>query len=155
MTIERRSPLPVETYWQDLLGDRRTIWFAAVKGLNADGLVIQVLTTEDYPNEAKPRIWVRYKVLKPVPWDHVLLGSPNIATDDVQTSDDTVTKPDVPDPLDSLTSAAASMGTPAKVLVWSLVGLVGVAGVALIWRIARPRTRTRESVTGHVRERIR
>lgn len=143
MTIERRSPLPVGTYWQDLIGDRAVIWHAAVRGLNSDGPMVRVLTTETFPAEgdAPKREWIRYKVLAPVVWDHVLLGSPTVSTEDVQTSEDTVVKPDVPGPIDTLTSPFAGLATPAKVLVWSLVGLTVAGGVTLIFRIAKPRRR--------------
>lgn len=101
MTICRENPLPVGDYWQDLTGEKhQALWHAWVKGLNRDRENLRILTTEDHEASSgvPPWTWVKFRVLHPVLWDHEMIASPTIATDAIQTADDTVMKPPPPKP---------------------------------------------------------
>jgi hypothetical protein len=114
-TLVRENPIPMGRYWQDLIGPvQKASWQGWVKGLNRDYPHVHVETTEDYESTdgAPSRTFVIYTVLMPVVWNHVLLGTPNVAPDWIHTSDDTVQKPppESSDPFGGLSDTVKTVG---------------------------------------------
>jgi len=109
--LERRNPLPVGRYWIDIFDDGKSAWDAwlATANIATDPTTysgpsdrVQVIKEEYYPpfvgsdeNEYPGRYWMLFKVVQPTPWTIAnKVGWPNTAPTNINTSDDTVQKPD-------------------------------------------------------------
>jgi len=91
MALERKNPLPVNRYWIDTFGDNRakfTTWLRLHKG------DVKSRVTESQPSTDPPREWHMFDVINPVWFDQESFGFPTIADPSVQTSQDTVSRPD-------------------------------------------------------------
>jgi hypothetical protein len=99
---EKRNPLPVGTYFFDLLEDNFGEWDEFAKK-NRDENRIEVLKDElkpfDVPNFPLPpddRRFILFKVLTPITWPHETFGSPFVAPQGEKTEDPKPAEPDTP-----------------------------------------------------------
>jgi hypothetical protein len=122
VAVERRNPLPVGRYWIDLFGDKRQV-FTDWQRQNRD--TVKVRETEDHPDESPPHTFFIFEVLGPdasgqlgAPHFPDELGFPNIATADIQSEQDTVSKPDVEQP--SGQAIATGSIVFGALLLWAL-----------------------------------
>lgn len=115
-TLERRNPLPPGRYWQDIFNKQAhdwNDWLAArlkegsvsiekAEHFNRDplrdGSWLPVALQPENMGTISDRMWVLFKVLKPVEWPAVKLGFPTIADATVNTSADTAQNPPGPSP---------------------------------------------------------
>ena len=114
--IERRNPLPVGRYWQDIFSKQEPAWLewfstntqsGSVKVEKAERFFADPLRDGSWlPESLKPesagtiadRTWFLFQVLKPVDWPAVKLGFPTIADQTVHSSADTADNPPGPSP---------------------------------------------------------
>lgn len=96
MKLERRNPLPAGRYWQDFFGKQRQFFINWREQAKPH---VKVLSTEAHEatDQSEPRDWVLFETDAPLPWDAAQLGFPTIAGPQVQSSSDTVQRPD-PEP---------------------------------------------------------
>lgn len=131
--LERRSPLPVGRYWQDIFGKQARDWSDWVLPKLDDGSV-KIVREEFFradplrsgewlPDVLRPgpgvipeRSWFLFDVVRPVDWPATKLGFPTIATSDVKTSADTAVNPPGPSPLEEIGDAVKGVTTPLIVL---------------------------------------
>jgi len=120
--LERRSPLPVGRYWQDIFAKQAADWNAWLAPALASGTVT-IENAEHFQadplrdgswlpggpsgdlNVIADRTWVLFNVVRPVDWPAVKLGFPTIATQDVQQSSDTADNPPGPTPGEEIKEA--------------------------------------------------
>lgn len=112
--LQRVNPLPPGVYWIDVIDTAHQQAFAG--WVFEHSLEVKVITTEHFDSLNWPdcsafnfegdcwpsRDWVKFEVLKPVTWDAVNLGFPNLILpgEKIETSGDTVTAPDFSDNCD-------------------------------------------------------
>lgn len=120
--LMRQNPLPPGRYWIDTFGDNRD---KMVTWVNTQGAAVQVADTEsfDATSDFPARDFYIFQVKNPVPWDAVTFGYPTVADSTVQSSDDTVQKPQVESSGEILQNAA---DTVTKIAFWSAVVIGGV-----------------------------
>lgn len=128
MAIERRNPLPVGSYWQDIVYDRLA---GFDQWLRRYPETVRVDATEEREGaEGSPSLtWYAFSVLSPTPWEGP--GYPTIipAGTRVTSASDVVQRPVAVDPVAELQSAAVSglkLGVGALVVVIGLQ-LIGKA----------------------------
>jgi hypothetical protein len=135
--IERRRPLPAGRYWIDVFAPNRTLWEIWSTAMRNVGRLTIEHTESFGANEGgSARDFVIFNTnAETVGWPDQI-GSPTIATSDVQCSADTVQKPDAPlNPIDAISEAASDVKSTAKVAVSVGVGIVIVlAGISLLRR---------------------
>ena len=143
--LEKHNPLPVGRYWVDVIDFDKIAEFDQWLQLREGEVIVE--RREKYPPSVggvpikppfiipqfpssteyqPPRDWILFKVLTPVTWLAVEFGWPTIAPKSIQTSEDTVKKPN---PNDILTEPFDNLPTGIK------IGLVG-GGVLLAAVIA-------------------
>jgi hypothetical protein len=86
MAIERRNPLPPGRYWVDTFEPKRTdfrVW------LDKNAEYVHVENRKEYLDP--PGTWYLFSVSEPVHWDGP--GLPTIATEEIQSHEDTAQKP--------------------------------------------------------------
>lgn len=139
MALERRNPLPPGRYWLDVHGPRsdaegpqrdRNVHFGIWKSRNSDA--VHVEKTQSFPDEDPPRNFVIFRTIKEIPWGPEMadvLGFPTIATDDVQSSDDTVQRPppEAPDLADQLKT----------IVLWTAGAVVGVGVLSILYSLLK------------------
>lgn len=141
--IERRSPLPIGRYWQDIFEKQSPAWnrwatehvgSGAVKIVNSqtfnrdplrDGSLLPDFLKDDKAGTLgiPYRFWVLFDVLRPVPWPQTELGFPEIATPDIQQSSDTAQNPPGPTPLEEVGDAVKGVVVPAVGVLAALLGI--------------------------------
>ncbi|MDD5012766.1 MAG: hypothetical protein PHQ66_03945 [Candidatus Nanoarchaeia archaeon] len=125
MAIERRRPLPAGRYWIDVFQPNRAyweIWSTAMK--HAGRLTIEHTESfEATDGEETARDFVIFSTnAETIGWPD-RIGSPTIAGKEIQSSADTVQRPDAPlEPLDALSETLGDVKQGAKTAV-----AVGVA----------------------------
>jgi hypothetical protein len=137
MPLERRSPLPAGLYWLDTLGENQAA-FLDWRKVNA--ATVKVRATEDFPDPAPGRTWVKFEVLKPTAWDAKRFGFPNIirAGESINSSADTVQRPDPEkDPLDKLGDELGNAGSATSRLVQMIALIGGALVLTNVWRRSR------------------
>lgn len=100
MAIERRNPLPAGDYWLDLFKfEQDDQWARFDRWLSENRGKAGIITVEDNDDAEPPHRWVKFRVKGPELPPQPGLGFPTIITQDkpINTSDDTVQKPDVED----------------------------------------------------------
>lgn len=123
--LERRNPLPAGRYWKDIFEADAEAFRAWLKD---HGDTVKVRTTETITGEPS-RDWYLFEVTAPTMWDGP--GYPDVATTAVQTSADTVQRPDPEkDPLDKL-DATDPLGF-GKAVPWIIAGVAAVAAIAVL-----------------------
>lgn len=130
MTIERERPLPAGRYWVDVFESKRIQWEEWRDLFVREGKVF-VEHTEDFPSNegGEARQFVIFRTTVPLVWpDDTMLIGVNVATPDIQSSDDTVSKPVIETPLSSL----SSLTDVAKTAIAVVTGVVVVVGVVII-----------------------
>lgn len=150
MTLERRSPLPVGRYWQDIFQKQAVDWDNWVSPKLKDGSVA-IVKLEHFredplhdgswlpdifdPNAGRiaARTWVLFDVLKSVDWPATKLGFPTIAGN-VQSSSETAQNPPGPSPVqeigDAVSEAAEAAAKHLKTGLW----IAGVVAGIYIFR---------------------
>lgn len=98
MAFERRSPLPIGRYWLDVIDQPAGKMNDFSEWALANAQKVSLETTEEKSDETPARLFVIFNVLEPVFFPARNFGFANIATPDIKTSDDTVSKPDVKEP---------------------------------------------------------
>lgn len=136
--LQRQDPLPIGTYWIDVIDTQHQQDFAAWLVLNAK--TVKVLNSEHFPENDWPdcssldpttggcwpsRDWVKFEVSAPTKWDAVEFGFPNIIkpSEKIETSADTASNPDFSDNCDigcQMQKAAIAVGVMA-------VGVIAIA----------------------------
>jgi len=144
-TLERNSPLPPGQYWIDIFGlniPKFINWLTISKPLG-----VHVDATQHFENTevSKVRDWYKFSVSQLpnmseslVVWD-TTFGFPTVADDSIKSSDDTVQKPIVLDPLDELSNwvnaleqkLGGSLGTVAGIIPYALLGGAAYLGFKL------------------------
>jgi hypothetical protein len=128
--LERRSPLPVGRYWQDIFAKQARDWDLWVQPKIADGSV-KIVKFEYFradplhdgswlPDVLKPdsagtiaaRSWLLFDVVRPVAWPATKLGYPTIADQTIQSSSDTAQVPAGPTPLEEIGDAITGVLKP-------------------------------------------
>jgi hypothetical protein len=154
--LERKSPLPVGRYWQDIFEKQAHDWDLwlqqhEVEGPNRSPTSDDSVSLEKFeffradplrdgswlpeafdPNAGRinSRMWVLFNVLKPVDWPATKLGFPTIADQTVQTSADTADNPPGPSPIDEVKDAVVDAVKP---VLW----VAGIVGAFLLVRELR------------------
>jgi hypothetical protein len=133
MSLERRNPLPVGSYWIDVFGDKITLfdgWRAAFSPIG-----VKTRVTESFPaTDTQPaRTWYKFEVTSiEAPWDAKTFGFPTIADSSIQSSADTVQRPDFElDPLDKLSNWASGLTGIATETLKVAIPVLGVGAVLL------------------------
>lgn len=144
--LVKKNPLPVGRYWIDVFDNGYGTWNAWLVTANlqsdptsygAPGLRVSVEKDEYYEpfehsetDEMQPgRHWILFNVLEPTPWgdaNATKIGWPNTAPQSIQTSDDTVQKPD---PNDARTDWLPDVGPLGKIAIAG-TGILVVAVLA-------------------------
>lgn len=136
--LQRTNPLPIGTYWIDVIDAEHQQFFAGWTFDNQSK--VKVLATEHFDANDWPecssldpttggcwpsRDWVKFQVLSPVTWDAVKLGFPNAieSGEVINTSSDTATEPDFGDNCD-ITCQAERVATA--------VGIIGIGALAVV-----------------------
>lgn len=131
--LERKSPLPVGRYWQDIFEKQARDWSewvlpkleaGTVKIVREEFFRADPLRSGEWlpdvlrpgTGEIRERSWFLFDVLSPVDWPATKLGFPTIATPDVKTSADTAINPPGPTPLEEIGDAVKGVTTPLIVL---------------------------------------
>jgi hypothetical protein len=138
MTIERHRPLPAGRYWLDVFppnAGQWDLWTSSMRRMDPPHVNVEVTEHFSGVDGAADHDFVIFSTdFDNVAYQAAGLPSPTIAGPEIQTSDDTVSKP--PPPLsiaDQLQQAASSLGTGAKVGMGLGVAIVvTIAGVALL-----------------------
>lgn len=135
MTIERRRPLPAGRYWIDIFESGRSVW-ELWSGVMQKLDRLKILSTESFDavDGAEPRQFVIFETSgETVGWPEKL-GSPTIAGANVQSSADTVQRPDpTPALSDQVAAAASSFAETTKKAVGIGVGVaVVLLGIVLL-----------------------
>lgn len=96
--LERRNPLPAGRYWIDIFTSGQLAWQFWVMYAYPH---LHIEKTEHYEGDFslgyESRDWILFTTDAPLTWDLELskkIGWPNTAPKSIQTSDDTVNKPD-------------------------------------------------------------
>lgn len=110
--LEKANSLPPGRYWIDVFDEKKSVWDAwlATANIASDPTSfgspsdrVQVEKTEYYEpfeddGKSYPgRYWILFRVYQSTPWGTLMaeqIGWPNTAPASIQTSDDTVQKPD-------------------------------------------------------------
>lgn len=140
--LQRQNPLPPGKYWQDIFEKQSEAWNNWVVEAQKSGSV-EILKVERFkadplhdgswlPEVLQPdnagtisaRMWVLFKVIKPVDWPATKLGFPTFA-DDAVTSSDTATNPPGPSPVEEIGQAVQSAVDSIKPVLW-------IAGIGLL-----------------------
>jgi hypothetical protein len=138
--LQRINPLPPGQYWIDVIDSAHQQSFAG--WLFEHSLEVKVLVSEhfealnwpdcsalNFEGDCWPsRDWIKFEVLKPVSWDAVTLGFPNLILPDekIETSGDTATVPDFSDNCDigcqaqRVAVAAAVVGASAVAIALAI-----------------------------------
>lgn len=128
MAIERKNPLPAGRYWIDVIDyppghmNEFTAWALA----NDQKIAIE--STEERTELDPHQLFVIFRVLEPVFFPQKNFGFPNIAGEQVHTSDDTAQKPDVPEPSfegpagQLVTFGGLALGAAALLFLAKLIG---------------------------------
>lgn len=138
MSLERRSPLPVATYWVDVFQPEQAAfreWLAKYKE------EVEVINTESFPAKGlygyEARDWYLFNVVDPVPWDWEGRGFPDIAESQEITADDTVHRPPpTKGPIEALEETIIEAPEAAAKIVTGAV-VVGGVGLALYFLATR------------------
>lgn len=128
--VERSPILPVGKYWIDVIGKDDIEAFDVWLRINAPALSVEKVELFDSPGglvNDLTRQWVLFRVLIPAPFENTRFGFPTVATEDIQSSSDTVQKPDPESPLDIFTGEEGLFKKPG---FWIGVGVVTVLSVA-------------------------
>lgn len=147
MTLERKNPLPTGRYWVDVpSGDLSTFqtWLAErPTQIRVDATAEREAQSITLFGTGSKITWYQFTVLSPVPWFGP--GTPTIATEDIVSIDDTVTRPP-PEPgfLDQLLGASGSVPVAAKYAIW---GGAALGAGLLVWKILDYATVARSSRT--------
>lgn len=137
MTLARGTPVagvtggavvPPGRYWLDTFGDNRAAFSAWAKSKPE----VKVEGTQDFDSDP-PRMFAIFVIpstasnfgLPGVWFPTVKFGFPEVAPASVQSSDDTVQKPTVVDPLNTLADAAAGL-SPMNLAVGAGVAVVAI-----------------------------
>jgi hypothetical protein len=153
MAMMRTNPLPIGKYWQDVFAEKQAAFRA---WLTKNKATVHVDTTEstsvegtDKDAQGNPaRDWYLFTVSSPTKWEGP--GYPTIATPDVKSSADTVTRPAPEiDPLDKLSLGLGDLGavggTVGKVAMGTVVvGVLALAGWFAVSSFAKQRSAHRE-----------
>lgn len=160
-TLERRNPLPPGSYWIDVFGlniPKFDNWLKAFSGLG-----VRTDATQQFEATTVParRTWYKFTFTPPfegapVTWD-TTFGFPTIADASIRSSEDTVSRPDLPiDPLDELSNwtnsleqkLGGSLGSIAGVVPYALLGAAGYVGFLLISSLVSSRVVRKVSKVG-------
>lgn len=136
MALEKADPLPVGRYWIDLFGppvgkvalDGRA-FFETWREKFSDRVRVRV--SESFDSDP-PRDFRIFEVIDPAPWGDIMaskLGFPTVAPPDIQTSDDTVQKPDVRDLPDTPLETVGKLLMLGGALVLGTIALVSIASL--------------------------
>lgn len=145
-TLERRNPLPPGSYWIDVFGlniPKFDNWLKAFSGLGIHTDANQQFEATTIPAR---RTWYKFTYTPlfegaPVTWD-TTFGFPTIADASIRSSEDTVSRPDLPiDALDELANwtnsieqkLGGSLGSIAGVVPYAILG----AGVYVGWLLVK------------------
>lgn len=146
--LEKSNPLPVGRYWIDVFEAKKSVWDAWLATANiasdptsytgpSDRVQVEKIEYyepfEDDGKEYPGRYWILFKVVQPTPWGTLMaeqIGWPNTAPVNIQTSDDTVQKPD---PNDARTDWLPDVGPLGKIAIGgtALLTVAVLAGYAV------------------------
>lgn len=151
--LERRNPLPPGRYWQDIFDKQAGDWNAWLAAHSSgqvgdtsgdviieraehftpdplrDGSWLPAALQPDNAGKIAGRVWVLFRVVRPVDWPAVKLGFPTIADDSVQQSSDTVDNPPGPTPTEEIAEAVEKVTSP---LLWGLGLVLAIKAVQLL-----------------------
>lgn len=150
MTLERRNPLPVGSYWIDVFGDKVPLFDGWLTAMHPIGVKTEV--TEQFPatDDFPARTWYKFSVSQPIaPWDAKTFGFPTIADASIQSSSDTVQRPDLPlDPLDRLSNWIDELfgigGESVKKTLNIAIPVLGVGAVLYYFGREKPKRKKRQ-----------
>lgn len=126
--LERHNPLPPGRYWIDIFESGQQAWVFWTMYANVN---LKILKMEHYEGDVsagyESRDWILFETTAPLTWDTELakkIGWPNIAGKNVNTSDDTVQKPEAEGlfPKDWTPGLKLAVGGGAILAVAVLVG---------------------------------
>ena len=145
MALERRNPVPAGRYWVDVFDQVST--HPATKGQNTqtafrdwlrrNSATVKSESTQSFDTTPARDFYI-FRVSAPTKWEGP--GFPEIATPAVQSSADTVQRPDPEkDPLDQLGDALGGAGSAASALLFAVAAGVGVLVLVNVWAASRGR----------------
>jgi hypothetical protein len=136
MPLERRRPLPAGRYWLDVFDKDRRVWETWSTAMKAAGR-LKITHTESFAEigDSKEHDFVIFETDAETVFFPEQLGSPNIAGKEIQSSDDTLDRPDpMPDPIDQISQVASSAASGAKTVLTVGLGVAVVAALVAIFR---------------------
>lgn len=133
--VQRANPLPPGQYWIDVIGENAQAIFSGWRFENSQKILILVTENHEAIGGWPARDWVKFEVKEPVAWP-AGIGFPEIIEEgqSVDSSEDTVTKPDpddceaFPDALDCQLKKHAN----STMLVTALAAVASIAVVIAI-----------------------
>lgn len=132
MALQRQNPLPPGRYWQDIFHNQLP---AFQDWLVRNRASVRAVATEDKGIDFLSGyhiIWYLFEVTAPTRWEGP--GIPTIADAGVQSSQDTVQKPTVQDPVETLAQWTSGAGSTLSTIL--VLGVVG-AGAYLAIKMTR------------------
>ena len=145
MALERRNPVPAGRYWVDVFDQTST--HPATKGQNTqtafrdwlrrNAATVKIDSTQSF--DTKPaRDFYIFRVTAPTLWEGP--GFPEVAPAAVQSSADTVQRPDPEkDPLDQLGDALDDVGGATSSLILAVAVGAGALLLVNVWAASRGR----------------
>jgi hypothetical protein len=132
MTIERRRPLPVGRYWIDVFSSKQPSWEAWRETFVSPGDAVVEHTESFEENEGgEARDFVIFRTMKQLVWPDTDMQIPvNTAGTEIQSSADTVQRPDAPkSPLDQISTGFSETLKTMSFVVGGVVVAVGVVAL--------------------------
>jgi hypothetical protein len=136
MALERRRPLPGGRYWLDVFAKNRPAWEIWSSAMKAVGR-LKITHSESFAaiGDSEEHDFLIFETdAETIGWPEEL-GSPTIAGPEIQSSADTVQRPDpMPDPIDQISQVASSAASGAKTVLTVGLGVAVVAALVAIFR---------------------
>jgi hypothetical protein len=134
--IERRRPLPAGRYWIDVFDKNRDVWEIWRNAMAHVGhLKVQHTESFDAVGDNEPHDFLIFSTnAETIGWPEQIQG-PNVAGPEIQSSDDTLDRPDpTPEIIDQLSTAVGSATSGAKTVLTVGLGVAVVAALVAIFR---------------------
>lgn len=136
MALERRRPLPAGRYWLDVWEDHRSAWEIWKTAMSHAGRA-KVTHTESFDaiGGNKAHDFVIFETdQETIGWPEEL-GSPNVAGPEIQSSNDTLDRPEpMPEVIDQIAASTGSIVSTGKTIFVVGVGVAVVAALVSIFR---------------------
>lgn len=141
MTLERRNPLPIGRYWQEVveLPDKPDARAKFANWLSRNKTSVHAESTEDHSDEDPPGVFYVIVVTAPTIWEGP--GYPTIASTTVKSRDDVVRKPDPTPSVADQVSGIADKTTEGIASGLKVVAVIAAAALAVFFFSSKDSTK--------------